>query len=416
MPAGPRRALAWVWVALCALAVFLTVPVARVVQAFAFRHAGPNVFSILLLALVAGAFAAAAIVLLIKFRLRRPARYAWLAVCAAAYAGLTVKYWSGAVEAAHFIEYGLLGALLFRAWRLSLPDRGAYPAAFFTGTLAGTTDEIIQWAVPGRYFDFPDIGLNALGVGLVLIAIRQGLRPAGEERPMGPRSVRRVSILAAANLVLLGLCLSNTPERTAALAARFPFLAALEKEEPMREHVSRHSDPRIGVFSSRLTAEWLKKTDLAQARENGQILKDWQDKDYGRFLANFNQVWTPFLYEMRVRLFRRDRYEAAGDAAEDARARREAWLVAAKENLILETYFGRTLAESGYAWPAEKRRAIHEAVDLSRPYKSPVGRGILPGFDEKALWILIAVLLAGLTVWNLRAGQAKVPGSSTGRP
>jgi len=397
-----RRRLAWGGAALCVLAIFLTVPFARAIQSFAFKRAGRHFFSFLLLVLVAAAGAGAAAYLVFRLRIRRPVRYLWLAACGAAYIFLTVKYWSGAVEAAHFIEYGALGALLFRAWRFSIPDDGVFPAAFLTGSLVGMADEVIQWVVPARYFDFPDIWINALGVGVVLLAIRQGLRLPPTGRRMAPSSVRRVSALFAANLILLGLCLSNTPERTSALAARIPVLARLEKEEPMHEFINRHADPGVGVFYSRLTAEWLKKTDLVQAKTNGQILKDWRDKDYAAFLASYNAVWTPFLYEMRIHLFRRDRYEAAGAGAEDDAGRRKAWFVAAKENLILEAYFGRTLAEGGYRWPAEKRRTMAAAVDLSRPYESPVSKGFLSSLGEGTLWGAILALLAALVVWNGR--------------
>jgi hypothetical protein len=402
-----RRRLAWGGAALCALAIFLTVPVARAVQAFAFKHAGRHFFSLLLLAVVAAGGLGTAAYLAVRVRTRRPVPYLWLGACAAAYVLLTAKYWSGAVEAAHFIEYGILGALLFRAWRFSIRDDGVFPAAFLTGSLVGTADEIIQWAVPGRYFDFPDIGINALGVGIVLLAIRQGMRLWPSGLRISPASARRVSALFAVQLVLFGLCLSNTPERTSALAARVPLLARLEKEEPMHEFINRHADPRVGTFFSRLTAEWLKKTDLVQARTNGPILKDWRDKDYAAFLASYNAVWTPFLYEMRIHLFRRDRYEAAGTKAAEDEERRQAWFVAAKENLILEVYFGRTLAESGYAWPAEKRRTVTQAVDLSLPYESPVSRGVLLSLSEKALWLSILAVSAALFLWNWRIGRRR---------
>jgi len=396
-----RRVLAWGWVGLCSLAIFLTVPVARTIQEFAFKHAGPHFFSYLLLAVVAAAFLGTAYVLFVRLRIRRPARYLWLAVCAAAYVYVTLKYWSGAVEAAHYLEYGVLGLLLFKAWRFSIPGEGVYPAALLTGILVGIADEIIQWIVPGRYFDFPDIWINTLGVGIVLVALRQGIRPPLASKRADARSVRRVSILFAVNLVLLGLCLSNTPERTAAMAARFTFLAPLEKEEPMHEFILRHRDPDIGVFYSRLTAEWLKKTDLIGARTNGQILRGWRERGYGEFLAQYNAVWTPFLYEMRIHIFRRDRYDAAGAAAEDGGSRDNAWFIAAKENVILERYFGRTLAESGYSWPAEKRRSMAAAVDLSLPYESPVSKGILPGLNEGLLWASIIGILALLASINL---------------
>jgi VanZ family protein len=404
-----RRIRAWAAVALCSLAIFLTVPAARAIQAFVAERAGEDFFIGFVLAVIGAGFAILAFVLAFRMKIRNPGQYAWIAACAALYAAFTLGRRSSPIEAIHFLEYGLLGFFLFRAWRLSLQGRLVYAAVFFAGTLVGTADEILQWIVPRRYWDIRDVGFNALAVGLFVAALWLGVRPRLGPGRAGGRAARTVSWLIAANIVLLGLCLSNTPERTAAMAARIPFLAFLEREEPMHEFKIRHRDPEIGVFFSRLTADWLKKTDLAAARPNGRILKDWRDKDYSRFLGIYNPLWAPFLHEMRVHLFRRDKYDAEGTAATDENVRREARFIAYKENRILEKYFGRTLGESGYTWPEEKHLALAEAVDASREYESPVSKGLLPRLDETTIWLSAAAILALLVAANVLLRRKRSP-------
>ena len=46
-----------------------------------------------------------------------------------------------------------------------------YLAALSIGCLVGTFDEVLQWMIPDRFWDFQDIGLNALSSGLFQLAL-----------------------------------------------------------------------------------------------------------------------------------------------------------------------------------------------------------------------------------------------------
>jgi VanZ family protein len=74
--------------------------------------------------------------------------------------------WSDKV--AHFCEYGLLGALLWRAFR-NAGDRWTARSAVWaavTGMLYGASDEIHQGFVPGRHIDVTDWLADAVGVAV----------------------------------------------------------------------------------------------------------------------------------------------------------------------------------------------------------------------------------------------------------
>ncbi len=404
-----RRFLAWLWVALCILAIFLVVPMARAIQKFVSSHWGRSLFGYAVLAAVAAAFLCLLYILFFRLNIRSPANYVWLTAVAGLYVYFTFKLWRAPEEAVHFLEYGLLGYFLFRALSLTVKDKSIYLTAFLIGALVGTFDELLQWLTPDRLWDFRDVALNALAAGFFQIAVWKGIKPAIISEKIGPRSIRRVSILAAALVVILGLCASNTPQRVAVYAKRFSFLSFLLKAEPMYEFTRKHEDPEIGVFFSRLTLDGLKIQDTAMSDEWARILREWKDKEYSRFLSTYSPLIHPFLYEMRIRIFRRDRkLEEAGKAKKE-KAKRENLFIAWKENLILEKYFTSALKKSSYRWDKQKTADVEGQIDPARSYRSPVSAGRFQ-VKETILWAGILVFLAVLAALNLILSRAKPAG------
>ena len=79
-------------------------------------------------------------------------------------------------EKLHFLEYGLLGGLLFqacreRAARLGHGSLGAVATSVLLAALAGWGDEGIQGLLPNRYYDVRDLIWNALGSTIVIVAL-----------------------------------------------------------------------------------------------------------------------------------------------------------------------------------------------------------------------------------------------------
>ena len=66
----------------------------------------------------------------------------------------------------HYIYYGLLGVLFFRAVELDLSLEGACVAAIVLTSVAGFFDEFIQKFTPGRVYDINDVRDNAMGAVL----------------------------------------------------------------------------------------------------------------------------------------------------------------------------------------------------------------------------------------------------------
>lgn len=105
--------------------------------------------------------------------------------------GVIAIYWMAAVrievmeERTHLFEYSLVGVLVYQA----LAERGVrLPSAWAVGVTAllGLADEIIQLFVPGRFFDWRDVGFNALA-GLMAVALSAGIGWLGQRGKTSPQ-------------------------------------------------------------------------------------------------------------------------------------------------------------------------------------------------------------------------------------
>lgn len=395
-----KKFFAWLWVVLCSIAIFLIVPLARTIQSFVQARWGRSLFGYTVLVVMCGAFLILIYVLFFRLKIRSVSNYVWLTIIAALYIYFTLKLWAVPVEAIHFLEYGLLGFFLFRAFRFTIKDKSIYLSAFFLGSLVGIFDEIIQWMVPLRYWDFRDVGLNAISTALFQVALWKGVAPKTISQKIRPQSVRILSVLLGMNLILLGLCISNTPGRVFRYTEYLPALSFLHQEEAMNEFKLKHKDAEIGSFYSRLSLEELERRDRDNSDQNAQILRESKEKDYEEFLRNFPGSIFPFLHELRVHLFRRDKKFEQALKTEDTKEKTEFLFIAYKENLILEKYFGQTIQKSSYRWSAEKVNQVEVHIDKSETYTSPVSAGLFSPSDETIIWIAILIILILLTFFN----------------
>jgi len=396
-----RVFLSWLLVVFCVLSILLIVPIARTIRNFVELNWGVSLFGYFVLFFVICAFLVCLYLLWFRLRIRSVSNYIWLAAVAFVYVFFTLELWGRPEEAIHFLEYAILGYLLYRALAFHIHDKGIYFIAFMIGALVAIFDEGLQWMIPRRVWDFRDLGINALSVALFLIAIGRGIRPKLPPLHWRSSSIRILSYLLTAYLILFGLCFSNTPDRVERYTEVFPFLSFLQKEEAMNEFKYKHEDPEIGVFFSRLTIVELLEIDSKRAEEYGNIFKQWEEKPYQEFLNNFPGYSQPFLYEMRIHVFRRNRRFQLSNETENEKIQKQNLFIAYKENLILEKYFSNTLQKSPFLWPRKKIESIETKIDKTMFYKSPVSAGSPIPFNEKTLWGIILFLVASLIVLNI---------------
>ena len=325
------------------------------------------------------------------------------------YIFFTLKLWEEPEEAVHFLEYGLLSFFLFKALSHQIKDKSIYITTAFFALFIGTIDEILQWAIPQRVWDFRDVGLNGLSGVLFQLVVWKVIKPKIISEKIDFKSLRILTSIIISCLILLGLCASNTPKRVASYITKIPKLSFLQKEEPMSEFGYKYIDPEIGVFYSRLSHKSLQMRDNLRGEQYAKILNESVDKDYQQFIREYNPITDPFMHELRVHIFRRDTYFKRGESASNLSEKKELYFAAYKENLILEKYFRHSIEKSVYRWNEDILQESEASIDKSKTYKSPVSANLFTFFSEKTMWISIFLLILFLVLINLILPFLKKP-------
>lgn len=388
---------AWWAVVAWTLFIYATIPLARALQAWVYDHLGRNVFLVVVgLSLLAGLTAALHVVRR-QARPASPSARAWLWGVALVLAAGTWHLRRGPEEAMHFVQYGVLSVLLYRALRTRYADAGLYVIAFLLGAFLGTLDEVIQWIIPRRFFDFRDILINVSAVGLVQLAMARGVQPEGVHPRPRPATLHTAVRWAAGLALLLSVMFLATPARVRAVTQTMGWP---EVGEALVEYGHRLPGPDGLTFFSRLSAEALLAHDQRRAAELGPVLARYtSDKDYEEFLRLHPAVSDPFAHELRVHLFRRDRYWQLGRASRNpSGGGAEEMTVAYREQQILETFFGQTLAASGLDWPSDLRERARQRVQPG-PYVSPVSAQLIVRFQAWQLVLGAALAWLAFALW-----------------
>ena len=257
------------------------------------------------------------------------------------------------VEAFHFVQYGLVTYLFYRASR-GRTDVGAVVVPACVSLLVGVADEWMQWFVPVRVGELHDVGLNAVAIVcgvLVSVAMHP---PASLALPT--RRSSRVALAAAVGVLVLA-------------GAAFVDRVHLGYEI---------ADEQIGVFRSRSDA-W-----MLRAATGGRSARWRQTPPPERGFAREDHYLSEGLWHVQ----RRNTAITDGDAA-------TAW----GENLILEKYYAPVLDRGSRLSPEQRtdiEQRVHtvsarDFVSTAQPYPIYIApRGLF--------WVTTALTIAA-TVW-----------------
>jgi hypothetical protein len=173
----------------------------------------------------------------------------------------------------------------------------------------------------------------------------------------------------------------------------------------MTEYGHKIEDPEIGIFYSRFSPEQLRQEDEKRAPEAAQILAIAGDrKDYASFLVRYSPITDPFMHELRVHLFRRDRYLEDALDPKHAKDAVKYFNIAYRENQILERWFGNSLRASDREWDIGRREAAAARLQ-PEPYQSPVSQNLITKFSQPqalAGWAGVLVVALGARFYDLR--------------
>jgi hypothetical protein len=323
---GRAYSPAWLAAAVVASgALILAAPLVGQLSAFV-GDAAPGNYALVLGIGVGGAALVAVGLAMFTVRERRRERYAWIALALALAIGYGFVARTGvadvdAAERFHFVEYGVLAVLFYKAWQRS-SDGALIVLPVIAGFIVGTLEEWLQWFVPGRVGEAKDVLLNLISVAAGVLFALGVDPPTRVTLRMSPRSRRWVA--------------AGTAVAIAAFAGFFHSV-----------HLGHEiADPGGGVFRSRYSQEELRQISAERAA-------DWK-------------VHPPLSWS---RFSREDQYLTEGVA--HVRRRNQRWdegnfLAARQENLILEKYYAPVLdtpsyiSPAGHRWPdAQREQAEH---------------------------------------------------------
>ncbi len=169
------------------------------------RRTFPGEFIVIVAGLSALALATALVIAIVRIRAHRLRRYGTLALAVALFAAYIWKFRTGnaevdAVELFHFVEYGLVAFLFYRAVR-PFADPSIVLLTLLFGTLVGTLEEWLQWLVPTRVGDARDVFLNLYAVTCGILFSLGLLPPDGFAWRLPRASVGQTLRFAAAVLL-----------------------------------------------------------------------------------------------------------------------------------------------------------------------------------------------------------------------
>ena len=385
-PPRERERRDWLLLALMAGVVLATIPVARALTNPLRDRFGKEIF-------LWATFAGLVGVTLLAVRSLRGAGLRarlWILGAAVGLGAFAASLSGNPIEALHLLEYGAVGVLALRALGHRTRDATLYGSAAMLGGILGAVDEATQWLTPDRTWDLRDIAINALAAAWVQLPIAFGVRPDWVGARPGAAGWHRLCGIGLAATLFMGACLAATPPRLAWLGERVPGLGfLLSHPDVMLEYGHLLTLPNGTRTRSRFSADELRTLDAARAEGAGRVLRARGDEErYKEFLAEFTVIGDPFLHELRVHLFRRDRYLQTAERHREPRPwqYRDDRSVALREQEILEAYFPATTHAGGFDLAPEVRHALAaEQHSAEVPYTSRVSEGLVTRWSEPAV-------------------------------
>ena len=347
--------------AIASAVLVLSAPFIGQLQTFLRQSLSTRNYVLLFGAGILGAVGLAVVLAITRIRDRRAQRFGLMAI--ALLIGGAYMWWTAtpypeinAVERVHFVQYGLIALLFYRAFRFAGdPSMLSLPllAAFSVGTL----DEWLQWFIPYRVGEAHDVFINLAAIVCGLLFALAILPPKHFSARLQPASWRRLGMVATVVwLIFAG------------------FVGSV--------HLGYDNDvPGIGRFKSHYSPNEL---DSMQAHR-AELWKSHPPIAIRR-LSREDQYLDEGLWHVRRR-------NGAADVT-------EAW----RENLILERFFTPVLdlptyaAPAGTRWPPEQRADFAARADANAAFVSAAEAYPIYAWPVAAFWVVVAsvamVLLA----------------------
>lgn len=336
-------------------AIVLISPFMGQLQSFLRRSLTTRQYVLLFGVGVLVAVGAAIAIAVTRIRERRAPRYATL--IAALGIGATYLWAVGtpyaevnAVERVHFVEYGLIAFLFYRAWRPA-GDLSIILLPLLVSFMVGTLDEWLQWFIPVRVGEAHDVFLNLVSIGCGLMFALALQPPASFSMTLRPHTRTQAGIVMAVVWLVFATFIGQV-------------------------HLGSNIDLDGGVrFRSHYSAERLDELQ----RDRTERWRSDPPRQLKR-LSREDQYLDEGLWHVRAR--------NGGDGI-------DAW----RENLILERFYVPVLDTSTYAspkgnrWSAEQRANMAARVDTNAaPYVSGAEPYPIVTWSHTMFWMVVGIV------------------------
>jgi hypothetical protein len=371
MDSPPRlRASRFVFAVAVSVALVLSAPFIGYIRAW-IRMQFPGQFVRIVAGLIAVVGIAAIGIAVARIRERRAVRYAAIAGSLIGAAWYSLSHATGipevdVVQRFHFIEYGLITFLFYRAWR-PLEDASIVILPVLAGLLVGAADEWLQWFIPNRVGELDDIFLNGIAIACGLVFSLGADPPPRWRRTLRPDSMARIGRFAAVVVVAIAMFFHTV-------------------------HLGYDvGDELIGVFKSRYSKERLEAMAAEKAEE-------WRTHPLPLVLQRVSRE-DQYMSEGLTHVQERNDQLTANDIV-------SAW----KENGILEKYYAPVLdtpsyvSRTGHRWSPEQRADIEarwraaQSSSSSAAYESAANPYPIYTWRPEALWAVALVVVAAMLV------------------
>lgn len=259
-------------------------------------------------------------------------------------------------ERVHFVEYGLIAFLFYRAWR-GAGDPSSVAMPMMAGLFVGTAEEWLQWFIPVRVGELHDVLLNLVAVSCGLVFSIAADPPAAFSWRLHGASRRRVAALGS--VVVLAFASFIDQVHLGHVIARDGIA--------FRSH---YTESQLAGLATERAARWQAEPPMTLRR-----------------LSREDQYMDEGLWHVRRR---------------NGRELPEAWF----ENRILEEFYAPVLdtpsfvSPAGHRWPANQRAAAEQPAGsggfVSRAEPYPIYT-----FPRWWLWGAAGILVAALMAYGL---------------
>jgi len=375
------------------LLILFTLSIVRRIRDYLTTTLGEQGFSYA----VAGVFGICAIIAVIWIiRLRiyeKPVQMIVLVLTSACYIYFILRL-ELVVERIHYIEYGLVTILAFRAIAPLFPNSGAFILSLMYVIALGTFDEGVQWILPTRVGEIRDVWINLTAGFLGLFPI-MSMQTSGSMMHKPDRRTASAVLLCTGILVLSTAFFLN-------FVHGFGHLHTLPDGTKFKSALRQAEFRTIGSSNDAVIWEDFSRAPLSSSDDG---LSNWITNRINQWRAFRHATPTAFNYEAWGHLRHRNGLENPRYAKY-----REAY----EEQTILTSFYGTYVEKFSLSWPRAKCQRYKTTSPKERlPYESPIQELLITWINPTLFWALSVVTALGFLLSALLIRRNPITNTSS---